>query len=104
MADNQLERLIQDYLTTHLLYVEDGYEYDYDTSFIGDGLIWEARLMDLSEPQVARVYYDFHSEAPLNGVPCDGPLNLVREQTESGPAQLEMMNLARARSAERDRR
>src|SRR5437867_9598586 len=37
--DMQLEEQIQDYLISNLLYVEDDYEYDRDTSFIGDGLI-----------------------------------------------------------------
>src|SRR5881392_2977947 len=55
MTDN-LERLIQDHLTSHLLYVEDGCEYDHDTSFIGEGLIDSMGVMEL----VSFVQFSFH--------------------------------------------
>ena len=38
---------ISKYVSENLLYVDDGFEYDYDTSFIGEGLIDSMGVMEL---------------------------------------------------------
>jgi|SRR5882724_5265492 len=67
MADQDLERLIQDHLTSHLLYVEEGYEYDQDTSFIGEGLIDSMGVMEL----VSFVQSAFHIDVEQDDVTPD---------------------------------
>lgn len=47
MSHTEFERLIRDHLTTNLLYVEDEYEYDDNSSFIGSGLIDSMGVMEL---------------------------------------------------------
>jgi acyl carrier protein len=38
---------ISKYVSENLLYVDEGFEYDYDTSFIGEGLIDSMGVMEL---------------------------------------------------------
>jgi acyl carrier protein len=43
----ELTKQISKYVTENLLYVDDGFEYDNDTSFIGEGLIDSMGVMEL---------------------------------------------------------
>jgi len=43
----ELVKQIGKYVTENLLYVDDGFEYDDDTSFIGEGLIDSMGVMEL---------------------------------------------------------
>jgi acyl carrier protein len=42
-----LAQRISKYVSENLLYVDEGFEYDYDTSFIGEGLIDSMGVMEL---------------------------------------------------------
>ena len=43
----ELNKQIGKYITENLFYVDDGFEYDDDTSFIGEGLIDSMGVMEL---------------------------------------------------------
>src|SRR5713226_7441258 len=68
-----LEKHIRKYVAENLLYVDDDFEYDNDTSFIGEGLIDSMGIMEL----VTYVQSDF---------------DITVEQQEVTPDNFDSMN------------